>query len=145
MMNSQRRSRYARTVAVASLSAALLVGGATGSFAAAAPHTPLGLSTPSPSPQPSTSAAAITIEAAPTAVKAGERFTVTGRTEGIPVGTRLVVQVRKGGKWVTLPASTTAKQDGSYSLDPKIYQTGPQEVRVEGNKVTSPTATVIVN
>ncbi|MFI6686261.1 hypothetical protein [Streptomyces sp. NPDC050485] len=139
-MKATLRSRTARTLAAGALSAALLSAGAAGTFASAA-------TSPKPSPSVSASkstAAITTIKATPESVKAGDKVTFTGRTKGMPIGSKLVLQHMKGGKWTTLQASTTVKQGSSYSLDAKLNDKGKQELRVKYDEVTSPTVTVTV-
>lgn len=131
LVNLPLRHRRVRTVAVASLAVALLAAGSPLSAAAAA----------LPSPR---AAAAITLKATPAEVRAGEKVSFSGRTKGIPIGGKLVLQRRHGDKWMTLQASTTVKQGSSYSLDAKFTTTGKEELRVKYDEVTSPTVTVAV-
>jgi hypothetical protein len=135
------RSRCARTFAAGALSAALLTAGAAGTFAHAA-------TSPKPKPTPSTSAskaaASITVKASSASVKAGDKVTFTGRTKGMPIGSKLVLQHKKGNKWTILQASTTVKQGSSYSLDAKLNDKGKQELRIKYDEVTSPAVTVTV-
>jgi hypothetical protein len=135
------RSRCARTFAAGALSAALLTAGAVGTFGHAA-------ASPKPKPSPSTSAsksaASITVKASSASVKAGDKVTFTGRTKGMPIGSKLVLQHKKGSKWTTLQASTTVKQGSSYSLDAKLNDKGKQELRIKYDEVISPSVTVTV-
>uniref|UniRef100_A0AAU2V601 Bacterial Ig domain-containing protein n=1 Tax=Streptomyces sp. NBC_00003 TaxID=2903608 RepID=A0AAU2V601_9ACTN len=139
MLKATLRSRCARTFAAGALSAALLTAGAAGTFAhaAAAPK-------PKPSASASKSAAAITVKASSTSVKAGDKMTFTGRTKGMPIGSKLVLQHKKGNKWTTLQASTTVKKGSGYSLEAKLNDKGKQELRIKYDEVTSPTVTVTV-
>ncbi|MGW2818022.1 hypothetical protein [Streptomyces sp. NPDC001415] len=139
MLRATLRSRCARTFAAGALSAALLTAGAAGTFAhaAAAPK-------PKPSASASKSAASITVKASSTSVKAGDKMTFTGRTKGMPIGSKLVLQHKKGNKWTTLQASTTVKKGSSYSLDAKLNDKGKQELRIKYDETTSPTVTVTV-
>ncbi|MFJ8312210.1 MULTISPECIES: hypothetical protein [unclassified Streptomyces] len=155
-MKAILRRRCARTFAAGALSAALLTAGAAGTFASAAtspkPSPSVSASKPaattakpSPSVSASKSTAAITtIKATPDSVKAGDKVTFTGRTKGMPIGSKLVLQHKKGGKWTTLQASTTVKQGSSYSLDAKLNDKGKQELRIKYDEVTSPSVTVTV-
>ena len=140
-MKATLRSRCARTFAAGALSAALLTAGAVGTSASAA-TSPKPKSTPSASA--SKSAASITVKASTTSVKAGDKVTFTGRTKGMPIGSKLVLQHKKGNKWTTLQASTTVKQGSSYSLDAKLNDKGKQELRIKYDEVTSPTVAVTV-
>lgn len=139
MLRATLRSRCARTFAAGALSAALLAAGTAGTFAhaAAAPK-------PKPSASASKPAAAITVKASSTSVKAGDKMTFTGRTKGMPIGSKLVLQHKKGNKWTTLQASTTVKKGSSYSLDAKLNDKGKQELRIKYDETTSPTVTVTV-
>ncbi|WP_406507518.1 hypothetical protein [Streptomyces sp. NBC_00212] len=138
-MKATLRSRCVRTFAAGALSAALLAAGAVGTFAHAAA---------SPKPKPSTSAsksaASITVKASSASVKAGDKVTFTGRTAGMPIGSKLVLQHKKGSKWTTLQASTQVKQGSSYSLEAKLNDKGKQELRIKYDEVTSPSVTVTV-
>ncbi|GGU20196.1 hypothetical protein [Streptomyces violascens] len=140
-MKATLRSRCVRTFAAGALSAALLTAGSVGTFAHAA-------ASPKPKPSPSTSAskstASITVKASSASVKAGDKVTFTGRTKGMPIGSKLVLQHKKGSKWTTLQASTTVKQGSSYSLDAKLNDKGKQELRIKYDEVTSPSVTVTV-
>ncbi|MFF4186883.1 hypothetical protein ACFYZ9_27205 [Streptomyces sp. NPDC001691] len=140
-MKATLRSRCARTFAAGALSAALLTAGAAGTVASAATSAK---PSPSASASASKSTASITVKATPTSVKAGDKVTFTGRTKGMPIGSKLVLQHKKGNKWTTLQASTTVKQGSSYSLDAKLNDKGKQELRVKYDEVTSPTVTVTV-
>lgn len=137
-MKSIPRSRCARGVAAVLLSAALLTAGAADAFAAAAPKP---ASSPSASPA---GQATITITADKSEVKAGDEVVFTGRTKGLKVGSKLVLQHRNNGKWTTLQSNTTVKNGSSYSLKGKLNTKGKEELRVMGDdKTVSPT--VVVN
>ncbi|GAA2425777.1 hypothetical protein ACFPFX_01650 [Streptomyces mauvecolor] len=140
-MKATLRSRCARTFAAGALSAALLTAGAVGTFAHAAESAK---PKPSPSTSASKQAASITVKASSVSVKAGDKVTFTGRTKGMPIGSKLVLQHKKGSKWTTLQASTTVKQGSSYSLDAKLNDKGKQELRIKYDEVTSPSVTVTV-
>ncbi|MFD7338924.1 hypothetical protein ACFV98_23360 [Streptomyces violascens] len=142
-MKATLRSRCARTFAAGALSAALLTAGSVGTFAHAA-ASPKPKASPSASASASKSAAAITVKASSASVKAGDKVTFTGRTKGMPIGSKLVLQHKKGSKWTTLQASTTVKQGSSYSLDAKLNDKGKQELRIKYDEVTSPSVTVTV-
>ncbi|MET3986933.1 hypothetical protein [Streptomyces sp. PvR034] len=134
-----RSGRRVRMAAVGVLSAALLAAGAGGTFASAA-------ATPKPKPSPSASASAsVTLTATPTTVKAGDKVTFTGRTKGVPIGTKVVLQHKYGAKWTTLRASTTVKQGSSFSLDNAFRDKGKEQLRVMVGDAVSPTVDVAVN
>ncbi|MFE9405995.1 hypothetical protein ACFYNY_30305 [Streptomyces sp. NPDC006530] len=135
-MSTTLRRRCVRTLAAGVLSAALLTAGAAGTVASAA--------TPKPSPSASKTAASITVKASSTSVKAGDKVTFTGRTKGLPIGTKLVLQHKKGNKWTTLQAGTVVKQGSSYSLDAKLNDKGKQDLRIKYDEVVSPTVSVTV-
>ncbi|MFE2283972.1 hypothetical protein ACFXDJ_07360 [Streptomyces sp. NPDC059443] len=138
-MAAQRRiARIARFVAAGALSAALLIGGG---LAAAA--TSAAAATPTPSASKS-AAGEITLKATPTEVKAGEKVTFTGRTKGLPIGTKVVLQHKNGSKWTTLHANTLIKQGSSFSFDNTFKNKGKEELRVTAGDSTSPSVTVTV-
>ncbi|MEV7542532.1 hypothetical protein [Streptomyces sp. NPDC089915] len=126
-----------RVLAAAALSATLLTGAAATSHAAA---------TPSPKASASTSAepASLTLTVDKTEVKAGEKVHATGRTKGLKIGSKVVLQHRKNGKWTTLKAETVVKNGSSYALDAKLNTKGAEELRVQSGEVFSPSVTVTV-
>ncbi|MFD9792815.1 hypothetical protein ACFWXK_17895 [Streptomyces sp. NPDC059070] len=140
-MNSTTTRRCARMAAAGLLSVALLAGGSTAFASAAAPS-------PKPSPSGSKSASAtagsLTIKASETQAKVGDKVTFTGRSKGLSIGSKVVLQHKKGSKWTTLHADTTVKQGSSYSLDYKVNTKGKEELRVMSGKTVSPTVTVTV-
>ncbi|MFG3286781.1 hypothetical protein [Streptomyces sp. NPDC048111] len=136
-MKATLRSRCVRTFAAGALAAGLLAGGGAGTFAWAA-------ASPKPTPSASAASGSITVKASVTSVKSGDKVTFTGRTKGMPIGSKLVLQHKKGGKWTTLQAGGTVKQGSSYTFDAKLNDKGKQELRVKYGEVTSPTVTVTV-
>ncbi|MFI5618005.1 hypothetical protein [Streptomyces sp. NPDC051567] len=142
-MKSIPRTRCARTLAAGVLSAALLTAGtATGAFAA----------TPTPHSTPSTHSSThpavksvITVKANKTEVKAGDTVTFTGRAKGLKPGSKVVLQHKNNGKWTTLKASTTVKNDDTYTLNAKLNTKGKQQLRVKDDKTTSLPVVVTVN
>lgn len=126
--------------AAGALTVALLAGGSAVATAAAP--------TPKPSPSGSKYASAapgsLTIKASTTEAKVGDKVTFTGRSKGLSVGSKVVLQHKYQGKWTTLHADTTIKQGGSYSLDYKMNTKGKEELRVMDGATVSPTVTVTV-
>jgi hypothetical protein len=134
-----------RALAAGALSLALLSAGTAGAFAAEAKPTPAP-SSPRPKPSPSMSAmGSITIRASKTSVKAGDKVTFTGRTQGLRIGTPLVLQHQNHGKWIPLKASVKVKNGSAYSLTAKINTKGTEQLRIAAGKTHSPTVTVKVN
>ncbi|MFE5540300.1 hypothetical protein [Streptomyces sp. NPDC056492] len=130
--------RIARILASGVLSAALLTGGGVTAVIATA-ATSAAAATPAPS-----SAGEISLKASPTEVKAGEKVTFTGRSKGLPIGTKVVLQHKNGSKWTTLHANTLIKQGSSFSFDNTFKTKGKEELRVMAGNWTSPSTTVIV-
>lgn len=132
-MTSVLRHHCLRTLGAGALSVALLSGGTTGALAA--------------SPSPSTMAS-ITVKADKTEVKAGDTVTFTGRTKGLKVGSPLVLQHEKSGKWTALRATAKVKKGSTYALIAKLNTKGAEHLRIAGvsghEKVYSPTVTVKV-
>ncbi|MBB5925106.1 hypothetical protein [Streptomyces echinatus] len=155
-MTSVLRHRYGRVLGSGILCAALLSGGTAGAFAASPSPTDNGSASPtgdksptgtaSPSPTGKTS---ITVTAGKSSVKAGDMVTFTGRTKGLKVGSPLVLQHEKNGKWTALKATAKVKTGNSYALAAKLNTKGDEHLRVASvtkeGKVFSPTVTVKVN
>jgi plastocyanin len=132
-VNVALRGRGTRTIAAGALSLALLSAGTASAFAA------------SSSPKASPSAmGSITVKADKSTVKAGDKVTFTGRTKGLKVGTKLVLQHEKAGKWNALNGSTTVKNGSSYSLTAKLNTKGQEHLRIAAGTTYSPTVTVKV-
>ncbi|MFK8912092.1 hypothetical protein [Streptomyces sp. YS-3] len=138
-MKSTLSNRCARMAAAGALSFALLAGGAAATATAATPKP-----TPSGSKYASPAKGSLTIKASATNAKAGDKVTFTGRSKGLPVGSKVVLQHKNKGKWTTLQANTTIKQGSSYSLDAKLNTKGKEELRVKDGETVSPTVTVTV-
>ncbi|MFD3581817.1 hypothetical protein [Streptomyces sp. NPDC058683] len=145
-----------RALAAGALSLALLSAGTAGAFAAEAKPSPSPSSprpkpsptpsSPRPKPSPSMSAmGSITIRASKTSVKAGDPVTFTGRTQGLRIGTPLVLQHQNHGKWIPLRASVKVKSGSAYSLTAKINTKGTEHLRIAAGQAHSPTVTVKVN
>ncbi|MFE2551223.1 hypothetical protein ACFXGI_22140 [Streptomyces sp. NPDC059355] len=131
MATPRRIAHIAHILAAGALSAALLTGGGLATATAA-------------TPTPSAAAGEISLKATPTEVKAGEKVTFTGRTKGLPIGTKVVLQHKNGSKWTTLHANTLIKQGSSFSFDNTFKNKGKEELRVMAGDWTSPTTTVII-
>jgi plastocyanin len=132
-VNVALRGRGTRTIAAGALSLALLSAGTASAFAA------------SSSPKASPSAmGSITVKADKSTVKVGDKVTFTGRTKGLKVGTKLVLQHEKAGKWNALNGSTTVKNGSSYSLTAKLNTKGQEHLRIAAGTTYSPTVTVKV-
>ncbi|GGZ96454.1 hypothetical protein GCM10010329_17080 [Streptomyces spiroverticillatus] len=134
------RSRCAHALTAGVLTAALLTAGTAAASAAPSPK---------PSPSASTSAgastAAITVKASANEVDQGGTVTFTGRTKGLKVGSKLLLQHKNGTKWTTLKASTTVKNGSGYTLDAKLLTKGKEQLRIKGDDDTvSPTVKVTV-
>ncbi|MEU0051339.1 hypothetical protein [Streptomyces sp. NPDC006309] len=132
-MTSVLRHHGLRTLGAGALSVVLLSGGTAGALAAS----------PSPSAM-----ASITAEANKTEVKAGDKVTFTGRTKGLKIGSPLVLQHEKSGKWTSLRATGKVKKGSSYALIAKLNTKGAEHLRIASvgasGKVYSPTLTVKV-
>lgn len=136
-MHATLRGRGTPTIAAGALSLALLSAGTASAFAAS----------PSPKASPKASPSAmgsITVKADKSTVKAGDKVTFTGRTKGLKVGTKLVLQHEKAGKWNALNGSTTVKNGSSYSLTAKLNTKGQEHLRIAAGTTYSPTVTVKV-
>ncbi|MFE3579692.1 hypothetical protein [Streptomyces vinaceus] len=77
-------------------------------------------------------------------MKAGEKVTFTGRSKGLPIGTKVVLQHKNGSKWTALHANTLIKQGSSFSFDNTFKTKGKEELRVMAGNWTSPSTTVTI-
>jgi hypothetical protein len=137
-MTSVLRHRYGRALGAGALSVALLYGSSAATAFAAT-------DTAKPSPM----AGSITVKANKSSVKAGDKVTFTGRTKGLKIGTPLVLQHEKNGKWNALRATAKVKKGSSYALIAQLNTKGTEKLRVASantsGKVHSPTVTVKVS
>ncbi|WP_424216784.1 hypothetical protein ACN20G_32255 (plasmid) [Streptomyces sp. BI20] len=131
--------------------ARLLCAGALGAALALGPVGAAGAA-PSPKPKPSSSTSAsasakageLTLTATPTTVKVGGKAVFTGRTKGLPIGTKVTLQHKHGTSWTTLKSETAVKKGSSFSLDYTFRTKGKEELRVKAGDAVSPTVTVTV-
>ncbi|MER6029720.1 hypothetical protein [Streptomyces sp. NPDC001851] len=139
------RHRCGRALGAGLLSVALLSGGTAGAFAADSTAPGAGSAPPSPA----TGMATITIHADKTSVKAGQTVTFSGRTTGLKVGSPLLLQHQKSGKWVPMKATSKVKNGSSYSLTATFNTPGTETLRVASanmaGRAHSPTVTVKVS
>ncbi|CAM5381416.1 Bacterial Ig domain-containing protein OS=Streptomyces lavendulae subsp. lavendulae OX=58340 GN=SLAV_03865 PE=4 SV=1 [Streptomyces lavendulae subsp. lavendulae] len=79
-------------------------------------------------------------------MKAGDQVIFIGRTKGLKVGSKLVLQHLNNGKWTTLQSGTTVKNGSSYTLPGKLNTKGKEQLRIMGDdKTVSPTVVVTVS
>jgi plastocyanin len=127
-----------RIAAVAALSAALVAGGATAANAAVpaqnlSAHRAVAVK----------QASSINIKASTTRVKAGKTVTFTGRTSGLKQGSKVTLQEKVAGRWVSL-AGTTVNHGNDYRITAKLGSKGKQTLRVvDGQTVSSPVTVVV--
>ncbi|MGW2248639.1 hypothetical protein ACWCXH_00335 [Kitasatospora sp. NPDC001660] len=77
-------------------------------------------------------------------VRAWELFRVNGTTTGLKPGTKVTLQQKQHGKWVTLPASVNTNRNGAYSLGVKLGIKGLNELRIVSGNTASPVFAVSV-
>ncbi|WP_330457741.1 hypothetical protein OIB37_12975 [Streptomyces sp. NBC_00820] len=143
-MTSALRHRYGRALGAGALSVLLLSGSAAGASAAAGTTGTAATGSRS-SASPSAEEGSITVKAGKSSVKAGDKVTFTGRTKGLKIGTKLVLQHEKSGKWTTLKASAKVRTGSSYAIVAKLNFKGEEHLRVSAGKVHSPTVKVKVS
>ncbi|MFF0965765.1 hypothetical protein ACWDQO_26590 [Streptomyces sp. NPDC003703] len=137
-MVSKRRSL--RTAVVGVLGAASLALAGTATAATAAPAASSGVVA-----QKSVAAtASITATPSATSVRAWELFRVTGRTTGLKAGSKVTLQQKQHGTWVSLPASMNTSRTGSYSLGVKLGLKGRNDLRIVSGATASPVFRVTV-
>ncbi|MFF9403012.1 hypothetical protein [Streptomyces sp. NPDC014744] len=86
----------------------------------------------------------ITAEPSVSSVRAWQLFRVTGQTTGLKAGSKVTLQQKQHGKWVSLPASTSISRDGSYSLGVKLGLKGKNDLRIISGTTASPVFNVTV-
>ncbi|MER8101200.1 hypothetical protein [Kitasatospora sp. NPDC094016] len=99
---------------------------------------------PTSTTQQAAAQASITAKPSVTSVQAWQLFRVNGTTTGLKAGTKVTLQQKQHGKWVTLPASVPTNHNGSYSLGVKLGIKGLNELRIVSGDVASPVFTVTV-
>ncbi|SHN29066.1 hypothetical protein MOV08_11185 [Streptomyces yunnanensis] len=142
-MGTTKKAYRWRTTTIGLACAALLAGGA--GTAVAAPSAVPDLHSRAVAAAAATSHEKIDVKASAKSVKAGESVTLSGRTKGIPTGSKLTVQHLNKGKWTTLHASTKTKHGGHYSVKVKLGKKGKEKLRVAHGKTHSSTVTVTVH
>ncbi|MBM4792734.1 hypothetical protein HXP44_11890 [Streptomyces sioyaensis] len=121
-----------RIAAVGALSAASVALAGTAAIAA----TPAASTTSVTQKAPVTKAG-ITAKPSVTSVKAWTLFRVTGTTTGIKAGSKVTLQQKQHGKWVSLPASAPVTHKGTYSLGVKLGLKGKNDLRIVNGKTAS--------
>ncbi|MFI5972660.1 hypothetical protein [Streptomyces sp. NPDC051452] len=94
-------------------------------------------STPAPKP-------GITAKPSVSSVDAWQLFRVTGKTTGLQAGSKVTLQQKRHGEWVTLPASAPIARSGSYSLGVKLGIKGRNDLRIVSGSTASPVFDVTV-
>ncbi|MFG3281787.1 hypothetical protein [Streptomyces sp. NPDC048111] len=142
MITTKRHQLRLATVGVLSAACVALAG-----TAMAATPTPAPASAPASTPaahQAVAAKAAITAKPSATTVGAWQLFRVTGTTTGLKAGSKVTLQQKQNGKWVTLPASAPISRTGSYSLGVKLGLKGKNELRIVSGPTASAAFTVTV-
>ncbi|OIK07461.1 hypothetical protein [Streptomyces monashensis] len=138
-MVSKRRSL--RIAVVGTLGAASLALAGTAMAAAPATHSASAVAAAQKA-QPAK--ASITANPSVSSVRAWQLFRVTGKTTGIKAGSKVTLQQKQHGKWVSLPASVPVLHNGSYSLGVKLGLKGKNDLRVVNGSTASPVFHVTV-
>lgn len=128
-----------RIAAVGALSAAAVALAGTAAIAAT-PATP----TASVAQKAAATKAGITAKPSVNSVKAWQQFRVTGKTTGLKAGSKVTLQQKQRGKWVTLPASAPVTRTGTYSLGVKLGLKGKNDLRMVSGKTASSVFNVTV-
>jgi hypothetical protein len=143
--------------AVGVLSAALLtVGTAAASAAEPNPNPPKATTQPkatlkpnphmTPCPHHKMCPHRVSITTRSSEVKAGENVKFTGTTDGLKIGSPVVLERYYGGKWMPLAHDirTTIKQGNIYDLITRLDNKGPVQLRARSGDAVSQTVTVTV-
>ncbi|MFF0626946.1 hypothetical protein [Streptomyces sp. NPDC004296] len=142
-MATTRKSYRWRTAAIGAACAALLAGGA--GTAVAAPGAVPDLHSATVATAVAKAHQGISVKASAKSVRAGHTVTLSGRTKGIKMGSKLTVQHLHKGKWTTLHANTRTKHGGNYSVKVKLADKGKEKLRVAHGATHSSTVTVTVH
>ncbi|MEV7471853.1 hypothetical protein AB0O20_35995 [Streptomyces kronopolitis] len=127
-----------RITAVSAISAACVaLAGTTAMAATPATHATHTAS----ATQKAAAKASITAKPSVNSVKAWQLFRVTGKTTGLKAGSKVTLQQKQRGKWVTLPASAPVSRNGAYSLGIKLGLKGKNDLRI----INGETASVVFN
>jgi hypothetical protein len=118
-----------RIAAVSVVSAALVASGAGAAVAA-----------PQAAPAPK---ASITLKSSAPSVKLGDPVTFSGKVTGLKEGSKVVIQVKEGTKWVTLPAATKVVK-GTYKVAEKLEKKGKEILRAKDGNTVSKAVSVTV-
>ncbi|MFF0739658.1 hypothetical protein ACFYVL_04575 [Streptomyces sp. NPDC004111] len=142
MIVTKRHSLRIAAVAVLGAASVALAGTATAASPAA---TPAAHSLPAAvAHQTAAVKATITAKPSVSSVGAWKLFRVTGKTTGLKPGSKVTLQQKQHGKWVSLPATVTTARDGSYSLGVKLGLKGKNDLRTFSGNVVSPVFQVTV-
>ncbi|MFF8731693.1 hypothetical protein ACF073_35180 [Streptomyces sp. NPDC015171] len=139
-MISKRRS--VRTAVLGALGAASLALAGTATAAAdtaSHPASPAAVAHKAPAAQ-----TGITATPSTTSVRAWQLFRATGKTTGITAGSKVTLQQKQHGTWVSLPASAPVSRDGSYSLGVKLGLKGKNDLRIVNGRTASPVFNITV-
>ncbi|MEU5092944.1 hypothetical protein [Streptomyces sp. NPDC021356] len=123
------RTAVVGVIGAASLALAGTAMAATPAAAAAAPAAATQTAAPAK--------AAITAKPSVSSVRAWQLFRVTGHTTGIKAGSKVTLQQKQHGKWVSLPASVNTTRSGSYSLGVKLGLKGKNDLRIVSGQTAS--------
>ncbi|MEU9623213.1 hypothetical protein ACIP4W_25340 [Streptomyces sp. NPDC088846] len=137
-MISKRRSLRLAVVGVLGAASLALAGSAMAATPAAHTATPVVAQKAVPAK------ASITAKPSVSSVRAWQLFRVTGKTTGLKAGSKVTLQQKQHGKWVSLPASVSIARDGSYSLGVKLGLKGKNDLRIVSGTTASPVFNVTV-
>ncbi|MCN9241257.1 hypothetical protein NGF19_10740 [Streptomyces sp. RY43-2] len=151
-MKSSLRTRSTRVLAVGALSAALLTAGTAGAFAAEPNPNPKATRMAEPEatlkqdPNINERSASVTTKVDRTQVMAGEKVTLTGRTDGLKTGSPVVIERYYDGKWTPIKTELhyTIDKNYNYRLDTRLDYKGQEQLRVRAGDVVSQPVTVTV-
>ncbi|MFJ4806882.1 hypothetical protein [Streptomyces murinus] len=132
-MISKRRSLRVAVVGV--LGAASLALAGTAMAATPGAHTGSAATVAHKAPAAKTG---ITVKTSVSSVRAWAEFRVTGKATGLKPGSKVTLQQKQHGKWVSLPASAPVTRDGSYSLRVKLGLKGKNDLRIVSGTIASP-------
>ncbi|MEU3922432.1 hypothetical protein [Streptomyces sp. NPDC029004] len=129
--------RFKRASVTGIATAAVLAGSVGVAMAVVSPAPPA-TDTGRDSARPAHAGPTLTARATTDGVQAWQEFRVYGKARQLPPGTRVTLQQKQNGRWVTLPASMNLTQRSTYKMRVYLGLKGRNTLRIVGGGIASP-------